>query len=61
MPDVLSTDKIAKLVDAAAEILTDSGAKFPAGNNAMLAECRENPHPRFKISPEFRGHFEVNP
>ena len=77
MPDELSTDEIAKLVDAAAEILADSGAKMPVNTgmwnkpgtpatamalyNAMLAECREKPHPRFKICPEFRGHFEVNP
>lgn len=85
MPDELSTDEIAKLVDAAAEILADSGAKMPCRElvriavntgmwnkpgspatamtlyNAMLAECREKPHPRFKICPEFQGHFEVNP
>ena len=49
MPDELSTDEIAKLVDAAAEILTDSGAKCPAGNWFALPStpvCGTNREPR---------------
>lgn len=37
MPDELSTDEIAKLVDAAAEILADSGAKMPCRELVRIA------------------------
>ena len=37
MPDELSTDEIAKLVDAAAEILADSGAKLPCRELVRIA------------------------